>query len=1122
MMQNAGMNGMPPPLPGFAFPPQPFPPPPSGHPAPPMAFPPQPPRPIIAASERIHEVVDSDREDGEVSDAEAGSKATAGKVNGRAIAEAPRSVPQTKAASPQVEEGYNPNRPAAGQKSGKEPATKQAQPSVAQHPEDALQESRDQARQFIKVLHSNNVGYRTLAKENLDHDQLRGLYQSLNLPSEPAPILPLKETSTAHNASPQAPATQAVQPAPGGPVQEQKPKPTVKTNTHAVSVANSAPSPVDRKDYIARLQAAKLAKLAGTAKPSPPQQTPPVAAAPPAPAVKPPQAAAPSTAKPPITDEQRARNTEVIKQRLEAMKAKKQSITPATNPSTPASSHIQKSGPARSAPLEAAQRAPAGTTTPNQQPYVPPFPGIPGLFMDPPPSFGNTNSRTAPPAQQKRPLPFDSTELSTPRGSVTPYTRPSGDYSHVNRERPMVIEVSDDESNGSEMDIDEDPMPSKVVVTSSQASKRREVPAAIPDFPSRQTSALPGSSAVSTPGPQTPATQAREQELKTKEDQLAAMRITLKKKLAEKREKDRAAAAAAAASSPAPQPISAPLNNGATVDLQSTASKPAPSLPVRSTHASVDSMNDANELFRDVKRRRREEIQSKLPSFDAELAMNTDRMASLMKEMEQLKAQSEKITKDKEQLTRELESLGVDTEGMSHAEMRAKKDEIEHDISPKPVPFMQGTTNGLATSKDASVDAPSVPAVEAQQKPVEAEASSTIVSSLPSEAASKQSFPPGLGFTSQPASQDSMANKATAGDVTRVVTTGAQFANPPTATKDLVTPVTATATSEAQAFNTPPDDEVDFYSPAPAHEPISENSLPPQAPPEVQTAASPSPSEEGEVEMSLSSDDEEEEEYEPEEPATTLDTPNQNAQLLEADTSKKLASEDVSTEDEEAYEPPEIDEAMPDVQAEAATETNTGGATSEMEADEEAMDIASSSLDDSSSDSDSDSDDGEIASESGNDATISASHALQQPTNIADGLAPELQPASTLELTHQSPPSLANQEKVLVADYEAGTVKFTPYESPLRMFKSYRYHPKFAQDISGGFLSTTYSHQIDATKPLCPFETAGGTCNDAECTKQHFSDLSISGTSNHYTLFCLLSLLCFLPHKSNVSAHRHR
>ena len=78
-------------------------------------------------------------------------------------------------------------------------------------------------------------------------------------------------------------------------------------------------------------------------------------------------------------------------------------------------------------------------------------------------------------------------------------------------------------------------------------------------------------------------------------------------------------------------------------------------------------------------------------------------------------------------------------------------------------------------------------------------------------------------------------------------------------------------------------------------------------------------------------------------------------------------------------------------------------------------------------------------------------------------------------------------------------VRFTPYESPLRMFKSYRYHPSFAEDVAGGFLSLTFSHQIDPLKPICQYEAAGGSCNDPECSDQHFRDIGITGTCRRYS-----------------------
>ncbi|KAJ5280108.1 hypothetical protein N7478_005480 [Penicillium angulare] len=70
--------------------------------------------------------------------------------------------------------------------------------------------------------------------------------------------------------------------------------------------------------------------------------------------------------------------------------------------------------------------------------------------------------------------------------------------------------------------------------------------------------------------------------------------------------------------------------------------------------------------------------------------------------------------------------------------------------------------------------------------------------------------------------------------------------------------------------------------------------------------------------------------------------------------------------------------------------------------------------------------------------------------------------------------------------------KFTPYISPLRHFKAYRYHPAFTDDVSSGYRSLTYSHDIDAMKYFCPYEMAGGVCNDRSCEFQHFRDINLS------------------------------
>lgn len=75
------------------------------------------------------------------------------------------------------------------------------------------------------------------------------------------------------------------------------------------------------------------------------------------------------------------------------------------------------------------------------------------------------------------------------------------------------------------------------------------------------------------------------------------------------------------------------------------------------------------------------------------------------------------------------------------------------------------------------------------------------------------------------------------------------------------------------------------------------------------------------------------------------------------------------------------------------------------------------------------------------------------------------------------------------------TGSFSPYVSPLRYFKAYRYHPSFAEDVPNGYRSLTYSQNVDPMKYLCPYEATGGVCNDRSCDNQHFRDMILSGAS---------------------------
>ncbi|KAL2183071.1 hypothetical protein L209DRAFT_767256 [Thermothelomyces heterothallicus CBS 203.75] len=64
-----------------------------------------------------------------------------------------------------------------------------------------------------------------------------------------------------------------------------------------------------------------------------------------------------------------------------------------------------------------------------------------------------------------------------------------------------------------------------------------------------------------------------------------------------------------------------------------------------------------------------------------------------------------------------------------------------------------------------------------------------------------------------------------------------------------------------------------------------------------------------------------------------------------------------------------------------------------------------------------------------------------------------------------------------------------PYQSPLRYFHAYRFHPEYPKAVAGGLRSLTYSNRIDPDKELCPSELTGEQC-PTNCEYQHFSSIS--------------------------------
>jgi hypothetical protein len=96
---------------------------------------------------------------------------------------------------------------------------------------------------------------------------------------------------------------------------------------------------------------------------------------------------------------------------------------------------------------------------------------------------------------------------------------------------------------------------------------------------------------------------------------------------------------------------------------------------------------------------------------------------------------------------------------------------------------------------------------------------------------------------------------------------------------------------------------------------------------------------------------------------------------------------------------------------------------------------------------------------------------------------------------HHNQPHLCKKFLTTVQPVEqpAQIEHFTPYESPLKQFRNFRFHPEFDHIIPGGLRSNTYSHKINPGLEFCRYELAGGFCNDATCEFQHFRDIGLPG-----------------------------
>lgn len=569
---------------------------------------------------------------------------------------------------------------------------------------------------FMAAMNQQGVAFKDFVQEGLDPTLLGRLYQELRIPialseekgDASAPLVASSKTAATVNAP-----TLTLQP------KAANPEPVKTSSVVATKAAPAAP--VDRQSYLARLQAAKSKKMSASS----PKTTAPASVVesaaptslsntisteipkvPTAPALQPP--VEPRAPLPPVSvipnvapvKEQSASRasdaaTELVRKKMEALKSMKRRMAPqppTLQPPAPSPTPTAQMPPATSLSPEKteSETLPKPGATSSRASIASksslPMAGIPGLFMTAtsPAPAGATDSNVLPlasarsvpsldtsssfsrpadtlsasdhsrstPQLQRRPTETDKVRTAP---EVSRYKRPFGRSRQNSSDDAMIIEVSDDEGGAGDDDME---IQEKTLLTAANAlpasirqSNIRDLPP-LRDFPQRPTiskiSAFQG-----TPTPTgTPGTSSDAEELKRKELEINTLQLRIQE--FERRKK------AVKAKTPSTEPL--PETPSATVTLPGLAatpiSQPEPAKP-------------------DAMLNKRSKLRADISASDALLSSRQSQMMELQRQMAELQKQNEEDERKKEALREELEALDVNTDGMTHVQMQARKNEID-------------------------------------------------------------------------------------------------------------------------------------------------------------------------------------------------------------------------------------------------------------------------------------------------------------------------------------------------------------------------------------------------------------------------------------------------------------
>ncbi|KAI5204251.1 hypothetical protein E4T39_03711 [Aureobasidium subglaciale] len=1114
----------------FPFPPPPPPPPPqsfqSAAPFPPVPFPTAPSQPSIShnvpAPSAVPSHMDVDREEGEVSDASQRINRATGskKRKPRASQLAHRAAPQS-------------NTPPA--------------------PKNPNSDKKEAVLPFIAALHQEGFTFDEFVREGFEENLLRQVYQDLRIPVAPVRVSSARVPPT----EPVVTKTTSIAPTqPSAVVSVKEIKP-------AVPVKQAAP--MSRQDYLARLQAAKNKKAeATTSKQSvqsatfvKPPATKPEAAA--LPIVIPPAQAPPkveeaqtATSSPALTSSKQSQTTELIRKKMEALKATQRRLA---NSNTPASS-----APGSLSATQAASTSTPPTNSFAGTPSAPPqsattnlLPGIPGLRMStsmarspqpqlqvqpvvpaatPTSSASASSSKdstpqppvvTSIPVTRKRPVASDLNEAQNVVDH-RPFKRPFGQSRQNSFDAGMIIEVSDDEDTSDEDDELSSAKPlikASANLTGQRDKNIRDLPP-LRDFPQRS-AAFNKPAGTFTPPLGTPGVSSDAEELRRKELEITSLNQRIQEY--EKRK------AALKAKNPLTQ--SQPQTPSRVVGKTEKAAA--------EKHASASGTSWSKEPAD-----RRTELKATLNARNADIVDQKARILEMQKQMADMQRQYDQDMANQQKLREELEGLDVNTDGMTQSEMEAKKQEIDnlHDLE-----TAESATNGVTAGGDTDVsmsegdsDSSIDHTVAGNQAAAAVEFSAThrdVTTSSPgrarvldniradrAEAEQAQDEASNSGSDSDSGSSMSESSESEedeeeeeeeeeerdgrAKSTSKVATDVSDSAEsdvskslndeesgaaephdepvwlfvrnvPQTTTKDLLRSFFGAFDVERAHLPRQPTNDRGTgsgYVKLPVSQAVtaidqlsgqhlegrkvsiqitkSEPKLSPSPSPSPSPSLSPSPSAQPSSASSKSSSDDEMD-------ISTGSDSDSDSEDSEDGVSNAAAT---STEQQENVPP-----------GTSLNEEPASDGSSNEDEDEDRMDLESS---DASSEEYS----LEPAAVSVSSLPQSHSSNTSRP-NLADDLAPELQPAVKQQVeVHEA-----------VSTTPSNGTTFKPYESLLKNFKGYRFHPDYPRDVEGGYRSLTYSHQIDPNKELCRYEVASGVCNDDSCEYQHFRDMAVSGAS---------------------------